>query len=134
MIYSSKASSHSKQKASLSIKESKIEFGITADTADLLPNPAELFLGSISACILKNVERFSSLMNFEYEKAEIKVRGTRLEKPPRMDGIIYELKVYSNDEKLNASLLQKNIENFGTIVNTVKSTCSIQGEVKKISL
>ncbi len=133
MIYSCKASSYSKNKASISIKESKIEFGITPDSAELLPNPAELFLGSISSCILKNVERFSTLMNFEYEKAEITVTGVRMEKPPRMDEINYELKVYSQDDKLNISLLQKNIENFGTIVNTVKSTCSIQGEIKIIS-
>ena len=134
MIYSCKASSYSKDKASISIKESKIEFGITPDSADDLPNPAELFLGSISACILKNVERFSSLMNFEYEKAEITVKGTRLEKPPRMDKISYELRVFSQDPKLNIDLLHKNIENFGTIVNTVKSSCSIQGEIKKIEV
>ncbi|MEB2775040.1 OsmC family protein [Algoriphagus sp. D3-2-R+10] len=134
MIYSCKASSSSKNKASISIKESEIEFGITPDSADLLPNPAELFLGSISACILKNVERFSSLMNFEYTRAEVTVTATRLEKPPRMDEISYELRIYSQDNSLNVQLLQKNIENFGTIVNTVKSACSIQGEIKKIAV
>ncbi|MEB2786195.1 OsmC family protein [Algoriphagus persicinus] len=134
MIYSSKASSSSKVKASISIKESQIEFGITPDSAELLPNPAELFLGSISACILKNVERFSSLMNFEYTRAEVIVTATRLEKPPRMDGINYELLIYTQNATLNVQLLQKNIENFGTIVNTVKSACSIQGEVKKIAV
>lgn len=134
MMYSSKASSSSKDQASISIKESEIEFGITPDSADLLPNPAELFLGSISACILKNVERFSSLMNFDYEKTEVTVKGTRLEKPPRMDEISYELLVYSKDPSLNIKLLQKNIENFGTIVNTVKSSCTVRGEVKKIGI
>ncbi|SFB26588.1 OsmC family protein [Algoriphagus aquimarinus] len=134
MKYSSKASSSSKDKASITIKESEIEFGITPGSADLLPNPAELFLGSISACILKNVERFSSLMNFEYSHAEVKVTATRMEKPPRMDEISYELLVYSQDPSLNIKLLQKNIENFGTIVNTVKSSCSIVGEVKKMGV
>ncbi|TXE05918.1 OsmC family protein [Algoriphagus aquimarinus] len=132
MKYSSKANSSSKDKASIKIKDSHIEFGITPASADLLPNPAELFLGSISACILKNVERFSSLMNFEYSHAEVTVTATRLEKPPRMDEISYELLVYSQDPSLNIKLLQKNIENFGTIVNTVKSSCSIRGEIKKM--
>ena len=132
MMYFCKASSSSKDKASISIKESDIEFGITSDSVDRLPNPAELFLGSITACILKNVERFSSLMNFDYEKAEVTVKGTRLEKPPRMDEISYELLVYSQDPSLNIKLLQKNIENFGTILNTVKSSCRVSGEVKKI--
>jgi len=131
-MYSCKASSTSKDKASISIKESEIEFGITSDSDNLNPNPAELFLGSISACILKNVERFSTLMNFEYEKAEVIVKGNRLEKPPRMDEISYELLVYSKDGSLNINLLQKNIENFGTIVNTVKSVCSVRGQIKKV--
>ena len=132
MTYSSSASSLAKDKASVHIKSSIINFGITPESAESLPNPAELFLGSICACILKNVERFSELMNFEYTRAEVTVRATRLEKPPRMDDINYELKVYSHDNSLNIKLLQKNIENFGTIVNTVKSSCTLQGEIKKI--
>jgi uncharacterized OsmC-like protein len=133
MKYTSKSSSTSKIKASIQIKESEISFGITPETADILPNPAELFLGSFSSCILKNVERFSSLMNFEYSRAEITVNATRLEKPPRMDEIEYDLKVYSNDAKLNIDLLKKNIEKHGTIYNTVKSSCSINGTITKIS-
>ena len=134
MKYFSKASSSSNISASIKIKESEIIFGITPESADNLPNPAELFLGSFSACILKNVERFSILMNFKYSNAEILVRAIRLEKPPRMDKISYELKVYSQDNNLNVELLKKNIEKFGTIFNTVKTSCNINGEIKKISI
>jgi len=133
MKYFTKASSSSKNKALISIKESEIIFGITPESADNLPNPAELFLGSFSACILKNVERFSLLMNFDYSNAEIIVEATRLEKPPRMDEIYYELIIYSQDNNLNIDLLKKNIEKFGTIFNTVKTSCNIIGEIKKIS-
>ena len=72
-------------------------------------------------------------MNFEYSHAEIMVEATRLEKPPKMDKINYELKIYSQDTNLNIELLKKNIEKYGTIFNTVRSSCSIIGEVKKIS-
>lgn len=133
MKYFSKAESTSKNNASIKIKDSEIVFGITPESAESLPNPAELFLGSFSACILKNVERFSVLMHFEYSHAEIIVEATRLEKPPKMDEIKYELKVYSHDTNLNIELLKKNIEKYGTIFNTVKSSCSVIGEVKKIS-
>ncbi|WP_397363969.1 OsmC family protein [Olleya sp. R77988] len=133
MEYFVKAISSSKSNAEINVKTSKIIFGITPESADNLPNPAELFLGSFSACILKNVERFSILMNFEYSNAEIMINATRLEKPPRMDEINYELKIYSQDNNLNINLLKKNIEKFGTIFNTVKSSCSIIGEIKKIS-
>jgi len=133
MKYFIKAISSSKDKASINIKESEIIFGITPETSDNLPNPAELFLGSFSACILKNVERFSILMNFKYTNAEIIVTAARLEKPPSMDEINYELRIHSQDVNLNINLLKKNIEKFGTIFNTVKSSCSILGEIKKIS-
>ena len=66
MEYFIKAISTSKNDASLNIKENEIMFGITPESSANLPNPAELFLGSFSACILKNVERFSILMNFKY--------------------------------------------------------------------
>ncbi|MFT7482631.1 MAG: hypothetical protein ACI8WW_001569 [Oceanospirillaceae bacterium] len=62
MKYFSNASSTAKSNASVQIKESSIAFGITPETAATLPNPAELFLGSFSACILKNVERFSEIL------------------------------------------------------------------------
>ncbi len=133
MKYSIKASSTSKDKASLGIKQSTIDFGITTESGDTLPNPAELFLGAFSACILKNIERFSVMMGFEYSKAEITVTATRFEKPPRMDDIIYELIVYSKDENLNIDLLKKNIEKFGTIFNTFKTSCSVNGEIKKMA-
>jgi uncharacterized OsmC-like protein len=72
-------------------------------------------------------------MHFEYSKTEITVTAMRLEKPPRMDEITYELTIYSPDNKLNLELLKKNIEKFGTIFNTVQSACSIVGEIKRIA-
>lgn len=133
MNYSIKATATSKNNASIRIKDTEINFGTTKDSAETLANPAELFLSSFSACILKNVERFSDLMHFEYNTAEITVSAIRLEKPPRMDQINYELKVYSQDQTLNINLLKKNIEKFGTIYNTVSQCCTIVGDVKKIA-
>lgn len=133
MEYSIKAHSISKKSAQIDIKESKISFGITPDTADTLPSPAELFLGAFSACVLKNVERFSGFMKFEYSKAEIEVSAIRPEKPPRMDELKYTLKIYTKDENLNTELLMRNIEKFGTIYNTVKLSSSITGEIVVIN-
>lgn len=129
MNYQIKASSISNQDAVVYIKQSNIAFGTTPKTADTLPNPAELFLGSFASCILKNVERFSGMMKFTYSKAVIEINATRLENPPRMENIIYNLTIYSNDKKLNTNLLKKNIEKFGTIYNTVKLSCTITGSI-----
>tara|TARA_R110000764_G_scaffold96149_1_gene180167 strand:- start:314 stop:718 length:405 start_codon:yes stop_codon:yes gene_type:complete len=133
MEYYTTAYSASKTNATIAIKQTSIEFGITPETDESLPNPAELFLGSFSSCILKNVERFSILMHFEYTTAEISVKATRFEKPARMDEINYILKVHSKDNNLNIDLLKKNIEKYGTIYNTIKLSCTINGNIEKIS-
>lgn len=132
MDYQIKASSVANDDAKIHIKESNIAFGTTQKTADSLPNPAELFLGSFAACMLKNVERFSAMMRFSYTKTTLEVKATRLESPPRMDAIEYNLTIYSDDDKLNTVLLKKNIEKFGTIYNTVKRSCSISGTIKTV--
>ncbi len=132
MNYYIKASSISNNDAEIQIKESNIDFGTTSKTAEILPNPAELFLGSFAACMLKNVERFSTMMQFTYDKTVLEVNATRLENPPRMENIEYNLTIYSNDKKLNVDLLKKNIEKFGTIYNTIKLSCSISGTIKTI--
>ncbi|WP_341214579.1 OsmC family protein [uncultured Wocania sp.] len=132
MNYNIKASSISNQDGVVHIKQSNIDFGTTSKTAEILPNPVELFLGSFASCILKNVERFSGMMKFIYTKATIEVNATRLENPPRMENIIYNLTIFSNDEKLNSGLLKKNIEKFGTIYNTIKLSCSISGTISTI--
>ncbi|SDR74846.1 Uncharacterized OsmC-related protein [Polaribacter sp. KT25b] len=131
MNYQIKASSISNKDAVIHIKESNINFGTTSKTAEVLPNPAELFLGSFAACMLKNVERFSIMMKFTYSKTTLEVNATRLENPPRMDNIFYDLKIYSNDKKLNIDLLKKNIEKFGTIYNTIKLSCAISGTINQ---
>lgn len=131
MNYHINATAISNQDAVIQIKEANIDFGTTAKTAEILPNPAELFLGSLAACMLKNVERFSEMLKFSYTKATLEINATRLENPPRMDDIKYSLTVYSTDEKLNTDLLKKNLEKFGTIYNTVKLSCNISGTVNK---
>lgn len=132
MNYHIKASSISDQDASIHIKQSNIDFGTTSKSAETLPNPAELFLSSFAACMLKNVEHFSGMLKFTYTKATLEVNAIRLENPPRMDNIVYNLTLYSNDKNLNTDLLRKNIEKFGTIYNTVKLSCSITGTINTI--
>ena len=132
MNYHIQAESIAGNEGTIAIKESNIDFGTTSKVEENLPSPAELFLGSFASCILKNVERFSTLMHFSFEKATLTVKATRLEHPPRMDQISYELLIYSQDEKLNLRLLKKNIEKFGTIFNTVKQSCSISGEISRL--
>lgn len=129
MKYSITATSKSNDNALIQIKETEVRFGTTSDASGSLANPAELFLSSFAACILKNIERMSYLMKFEFERAEISVKANRLEKPPRIEDIEYLLVIYSTDPSLNVGLLKKNIEQFGTIFNTVAKSCQIKGDI-----
>ncbi len=130
MDYSIRASSKAGDDAELQVKKSIIGFGTADKTAEQLPNPAELFLGSFAACILKNIERFSKLLHYSFEEASIEVTATRYERPPRMDNVFYVCTVYSNDKRIRPELLKLNLENFGTIYNTVKAACSVDGIVE----
>jgi uncharacterized OsmC-like protein len=129
MNYQIKASSTYNNDAKIHIKQSDIDFGTMAKTSEVLPNPAELFLGSLAACMLKNVERFSEMMKFTYNRTTLEVKAERLDNPPRMDNIVYSLTIFSDDDKLNTTLLKKNIEKYGTIYNTVKLSCAISGTI-----
>ncbi|MDO6472100.1 OsmC family protein [Maribacter sp. 1_MG-2023] len=131
MNYKINAISDFNNDGEIHIKESNIVFGSTSKTSESLPNPAELFLGSFASCMLKNVERFSLLMKFKYNHTTLEVKAERLDNPPRMDNILYNLNIYSNDTKLNIDLLQKNIEKHGTIYNTVKQICTINGTITR---
>lgn len=118
---------NSLREAAFSVKESTTSFGVT--NQEELPNPAELLLGAFAACCLKNVQRFSELLGFDYTTATIEVTGERQEKPTKMVAINYVIHLSSTDEKLNLELLHRNIQKFGTIYNTLKGVCEVSGEI-----
>ena len=64
----------------------------------------------------------------------IHVEAVRLEQPPRLDNIRYELEIFSADQNLNTKLLKRNIEKFGTIYNTVGMSCEISGEIIRLGI
>ena len=132
MNYFIKATSNTGSNGTISVKESNINFGTTENSTKEFPNPAELFLGAFASCILKNVERFSELMKFQYDQARIYVTAVRLEHPPRLEEIRYDLEITSNDPKLNLELLKKNLERQGTIYNTVAKSAKISGKIIKV--
>ena len=132
MKYHIKASSLSNEAAVMHIKHSTTDFGTAPKSAETLPNSAVLLLGSFASCILKNVERFSAMIKFTYSKATIEVNAIRLENLSRMGNVVYNLTIQSNDKKLKSDLLKKNIENFGTIYNTVKLPCSVSDTINTI--
>ena len=110
-------------------KEIVIPFDTASESGTLLSNPAELFLTSFAACILKNVERYSVKLKIPYAKAEITVHGVRQDVPPAMVSVDYELTIYSDAEARKIDLLYRNVKKFGTIYNTVAASCEVRGRM-----
>ena len=52
-----------------------------------LPGPGELLAAAFAACAIKNVERFSQILPFAYDHAEIHVELHRTDHPSRFDRI-----------------------------------------------
>ncbi len=94
-------------------------------------NPAELLLAAVAACILKNMERISPMIHFEYRSVNIKVHGARQDSPPKMASINYEIIVDSDENEQKLKLMHDNIRKFGTIYNTVASGTELSGVLRK---
>lgn len=97
-------------------------------------NPAELFLASIAACIIKGVERVAPMIDFEFSDIEISVQGTRQDSPPKIIMISYEIVVGTDESDQRLELLHKNIRKYGTISNTVASAVQLEGKVRRSSV
>ena len=127
MNYSVVAKSNHTEEGIIDAGNNKIVFGISKDND--LPTPADLLVSAFAACCLKNVERFSGFMHYSYESAEIMVEATRKEKPPMIEKITFSIKIHSKDDAINTELLLRNLEKFGTIYNTLKLACEINGDI-----
>jgi uncharacterized OsmC-like protein len=92
-------------------------------------NPAELFLASIAACMLKGIERVAPMLQFSFRGVSIRLHGVRQDKPPSMLRVDYEITVDTDEPDRRLVLLHENIRKFGTISNTVAAACILEGKI-----
>lgn len=106
---------------------------IKADTGAISdgfrPGPAELLCASLAACLLKNIERFSEMLPFQYDLATVEVEAERMAAPPRMTVMRYQIEIVTNEPDRRVELLHRNIRQYGTITNTLAAACDLTGEV-----
>jgi uncharacterized OsmC-like protein len=112
-----------------SAKDREIEFDVGRQSSDELPGPAELLALSLGACILKNVERFSHLLSFRYQGAEVTVEAERQDDPPRFTKLTYELRIRTDESPHRVELLHRNLRRFGTVYNTLAGSCDVDGTI-----
>jgi uncharacterized OsmC-like protein len=94
-------------------------------------NPAELLLAAFSACIIKGVERITPMLNFSLRGIEVKVDGARQDAPPRMESILYEIIVDTDESDRRLELLHDNVKKFGTVFNTVAPGTQLSGAIRR---
>ncbi|MEJ5315694.1 MAG: OsmC family protein [Tenuifilum sp.] len=129
--YEITAVSNSGGDARVSANKSFIPFDATSGRHDQLPNPAELLLSSLAACMLKNVQRYSEMLNMPYRKARVRIKGTRTDNPPSMAKIEYVLEIDTDVDDRKLETWHKNILKFGTITNTLMRSCHLTGKISK---
>ncbi len=127
MTYNLTAFSSPSEEGRVENGTNKLHFGVTKGSN--LSSPAELLISAFAACCLKNVERFSEYMKFNYTSSQIEVSSSRQEKPPMISEINFNLTVYSSSTEINTDLLLRNLQKFGTIYNTLNEVCEIDGKI-----
>lgn len=111
--------------------QSEIRFDATSGRDEVLPNPAELLLTSLAACMLKNLQRYSEILKIPYRSARIAVHGIRNDNPPIMKEINYRLEIDTDADERKIANWYKNILKFGTITNTLNKACKLEGQIIK---
>lgn len=130
--YEIKAVSESGGKAIANANKLEIKFDATSGRDKTLPNPAELLLTALAACILKNVQRYSEILHYPYREAVVTVHGIRNDNPPFMKEISYHLVIDTDVDERKLNNWHKNILKFGTITNTLNRACKVMGTIEKI--
>lgn len=95
-------------------------------------NPAELFLASIAACMIKGIERVTPMLSFELRRVEVRLHGVRQDAPPKMISVDYELIIDTDEDDQRLELLHKNVRKYGTISNTVAAALPLTGTIRRL--
>ena len=119
--------------AKATVNHSEIVFDATSGRDNILPNPAELLLTSLAACLLKNLQRYSEILNISYRMARVTIHGKRNDNPPFMSEISYKLEIDTDEDERKVTTLHKNILRFGTITNTLSRACTLNGTISIIA-
>jgi len=94
-------------------------------------NPAELFLASIAACMIKGIERVAPMINFPFRGVEVRLHGVRQDAPPMIVAVDYEIIVDTDEDDRRLELLHTNVRKYGTISNTVAKATKLEGTLRR---
>jgi uncharacterized OsmC-like protein len=108
---------------------SQISFDASAESGTELPGPADLLAAALSACLAKNIERFSHILQFQYQRATVEVEVERQPIPPRIIRSHYLVRIETTESDRRLELLHLNLRRHGTITNTLAASGDLSGEL-----
>ena len=117
-----------------SCKEAHIAVDSDPQGRDDAFNPAELLLAALGACMLKNIERVAPMLGFEFHGVRIDLHGERRDSPPGMQRIVYRIVVDTTESEQRLALLLRNVQQFGTVYNTLAAGTAIEGAIERGSV
>jgi uncharacterized OsmC-like protein len=79
--------------------------------------------------MLKNIERVAPILKFQYRGVHIAVHGERQDAPPKMQRITYRITVDTDEDDHRLALLHRNVQQFGTVYNTVSAGTTLEGSI-----
>ena len=94
-------------------------------------NPAEMLLASLAACILKGTERVIPMLQFDLRGIAVSLHGVRQDSPPKMVRIDYNIVVDTDETDARLTLLHKNLQQYGTIMNTLAGATELVGTIRR---
>jgi uncharacterized OsmC-like protein len=129
--YSVVAATNGDGTSTITTRQRQIVFDSSPRQGDVLPGPADLAASAFAACVLKNVERFGEMLDFEWQHARVEVTAHRQDAPPKLTSIEYRLEIATDESDHRLELLHRNISEFGTIYNTFAAACDVHGTVQR---
>ena len=124
-------SAHRTDASSSKVHSKQAEITIDTSIAGRLDalNPVELLLASLSACIVKGIERVADTLGIEYESVDVSLTAHRPVDEARIEDIDYLITIGTNADQDKLDLLHKNLMKFGTIYNTIKIGTNLSGSI-----
>jgi uncharacterized OsmC-like protein len=113
------------------VRQASIELDTTLAGRTDAFNPVELLLASLSACMLKGVERAAPMLKFQFRSASVKLHAVRQDAPPRLISVDYELTIDTDEPDRRLELLHLNVIKYGTISNTLAAAVRIDGTISR---
>ena len=86
-----------------------------------------LFAAACAGYTRNNTDRFSHILVFSDDRASMTVLAIREIDPPRIPEIRHHLGIDVDESAGRFDLVRRNIEEFGTIYNTMAAACDIVG-------